>query len=108
MILDPSLVVAAGGVRILTQVLADGPYELSDTISLAFLYLLDMPASRKYIRPGNDIEVHQPPGYCFDTCMLTVPVAKGCFFGVYGLLFGQSTSTRRKVEVKREGDQLHA
>lgn len=57
MILDPSLVVAAGGVRILTQVLSDGPYELSDTISLAFLYLLDMPASRKYIRPGNDIEV---------------------------------------------------
>lgn len=56
-ILDPSLVVAAGGVRILTQVLSEGPYELSDTISLAFLYLLDMPASRKYIRPGNDIEV---------------------------------------------------
>lgn len=57
LILDPSLVVAAGGVRILTQVLSDGPYELSDTISLAFLYLLDMPSSRKYIRPGNDIEV---------------------------------------------------
>lgn len=61
MILDPSLVVAAGGVRVLTQVLSDGPYELSDTISLAFLYLLDMPDSRKYIRPGNDIEVSRLP-----------------------------------------------
>jgi hypothetical protein len=56
-ILNPSLVVAAGGVRILTQVLSEGPYELSDTLSLAFLYLLDLPVTRKYLRAGNDIEV---------------------------------------------------
>lgn len=57
MILNPSLVVSAGGVRVLTQILSEGPYELSDTISLAFLYLLDLPATRKYIRPGSDLEV---------------------------------------------------
>ncbi|RPA97850.1 hypothetical protein L873DRAFT_1689620 [Choiromyces venosus 120613-1] len=57
LILNPSLVVSAGGVRVLTQVLSEGPYELSDTISLAFLYLLDLPVNRKYIRPGNDLEV---------------------------------------------------
>lgn len=56
-ILDPSLVVSAGGIRILSQVLYEGPYELSDTLSLAFLYLLDMPATRKYIRAGHDMEV---------------------------------------------------
>lgn len=72
-ILDPSLVVAAGGVRILTQVLSDGPYELSDTISLAFLYLLDMPASRKYIRPGNDIEVSTPRTILLSPSVLIFP-----------------------------------
>ncbi|KAL7275461.1 hypothetical protein RUND412_001589 [Rhizina undulata] len=57
LILDPELVLSAGGVRVLTQVLSDGPYELSDTLSLAFLYLLDMPATRKYVRAGHDLEV---------------------------------------------------
>lgn len=59
-ILNPSLVVSAGGVRVLTQVLSEGPYELSDTLSLAFLYLLDLPVTRKYLRAGNDIEVWHP------------------------------------------------
>ncbi|KAF8466401.1 Rapamycin-insensitive companion of mTOR, N-term-domain-containing protein [Kalaharituber pfeilii] len=57
LILDASLVVGAGGIRILSQVLYEGPYELSDTLCLAFLYLLDMPATRKYIRAGHDMEV---------------------------------------------------
>ena len=56
-IMDASLVVSAGGVRVLSQVLYDGPHELSDTLSLAFLYLVDMPATRKYIRAGHDMEV---------------------------------------------------
>jgi rapamycin-insensitive companion of mTOR len=77
-ILDPSLVVAAGGVRILTQVLSDGPYELSDTISLAFLYLLDMPSSRKYIRPGNDIEVSHIP--CSEGYLALIFMVSRLFF----------------------------
>ena len=56
-ILDASLVVSAGGVRVLSQVLYEGPYELSETLAMAFLYLLDMPATRKYIRAGHDMEV---------------------------------------------------
>jgi rapamycin-insensitive companion of mTOR len=57
LVLDPALVVSAGGVRVLTQVLGDGPWEIADSISLAFLYLLDMPATRNYVRAGHDLEV---------------------------------------------------
>jgi len=67
-ILDASLVVSAGGIRILSQVLYEGPYELSDALSLAFLYLLDLPATRKYIRAGNDMEVHDRVIYPYHTC----------------------------------------
>lgn len=56
-ILNASLVASAGGIRILSQVLYEGPYELSETLSLAFLYLLDMPTTRQYIRAGHDMEV---------------------------------------------------
>jgi rapamycin-insensitive companion of mTOR len=57
LVLDPALVVSAGGVRVLTQVLGDGPWEIADALSLAFLYLLDMPHTRKYVRAGHDLEV---------------------------------------------------
>ncbi|EPS40449.1 hypothetical protein H072_5728 [Dactylellina haptotyla CBS 200.50] len=57
LILEPSLAVAAGAVRVLAQVLVDGPAELSDCIVIAFLYLLDMPSTRQYIRPGHDLEI---------------------------------------------------
>ncbi|TGZ82274.1 hypothetical protein EX30DRAFT_220854 [Ascodesmis nigricans] len=57
MTLDPEVVSSAGGVRVLTQVLADGPWEIADALSLAFLYLLDMPQSRKYVRAGHDLEI---------------------------------------------------
>ncbi|KAI5778923.1 Rapamycin-insensitive companion of mTOR, N-term-domain-containing protein [Geopyxis carbonaria] len=57
LVLDPELVVSAGGIRVLTQVLAEGPWEIADTLSLSFLYLLDMPATRKYVRAGHDIEI---------------------------------------------------
>ncbi|KAF3308632.1 hypothetical protein TWF173_001088 [Orbilia oligospora] len=57
LIFEPALAVAAGAVRILAQVLADGPAELSDCIVVAFLYLLDMPTTRQYIRPGHDLEI---------------------------------------------------
>lgn len=58
LLLAPELVVSAGGVRLLTQVMADGPWELADTLSTVFLYLLDMPSTRTYVRPGHDLEVH--------------------------------------------------
>jgi len=57
LVLDPELVVSAGGVRVLTQVLGEGPWEIADSLSLAFLYLLDMPVTRKYVRAGHDLEV---------------------------------------------------
>jgi rapamycin-insensitive companion of mTOR len=57
LVLDPALVVSAGGVRVLTQVLGEGPWEIAESLSLAFLYLLDMPDTRKYVRAGHDLEV---------------------------------------------------
>ena len=57
LVFDPALVVSAGGIRVLTQVLGDGPWEIADALSLAFLYLLDMPETRKYVRAGHDLEV---------------------------------------------------
>ncbi|KAF8539718.1 Rapamycin-insensitive companion of mTOR, N-term-domain-containing protein [Trichophaea hybrida] len=57
LVFDPALVVSAGGVRVLTQVLGDGPWEIADALSLAFLYLLDMPDTRKYVRAGHDLEI---------------------------------------------------
>lgn len=68
LVLDPALVVSAGGVRVLTQVLADGPWEIADSLSLAFLYLLDMPSNRKYVRAGHDLEVWKPGAGCWSTC----------------------------------------
>lgn len=66
----------------MTQVLADGPYELSETLSLAFLYLLDMPETRKYVRAGHDLEV-TPTFVC---SALQFLIGQGGFFGVHGSL----------------------
>ncbi|KAK9241305.1 Rapamycin-insensitive companion of mTOR, N-term-domain-containing protein [Lipomyces kononenkoae] len=54
---DPQKVSAAGGIRLLAETLANGPYELADSIATAFLYLLDKPDTRKYIWPGHDLDV---------------------------------------------------
>lgn len=56
-ILDPERILQCGGVKVLTQVLRDGPYEFSEFVYPAFLYLLDMPATRQYVRAGCDLEV---------------------------------------------------
>ncbi|KAK9375456.1 Rapamycin-insensitive companion of mTOR, N-term-domain-containing protein [Lipomyces chichibuensis] len=57
LIFDPHKVSAAGGIRILAETLANGPYELADSIATAFMYLLDKPDTRKYVWPGHDLDV---------------------------------------------------
>ena len=57
MVRDPSLAVAAGGLRPLTDALGDGTYEASESLTAAFLFLLDAPQRRKYLRSGYELEV---------------------------------------------------
>lgn len=57
MIRDPALVVSAGGLRPLADALGEGTYEASESLTAAFLFLLDAPHRRKYLRSGHELEV---------------------------------------------------
>ncbi|KFY58839.1 hypothetical protein V496_05935 [Pseudogymnoascus sp. VKM F-4515 (FW-2607)] len=57
MIKDPALLLAAGGLRPLTDALGEGGYEACEGLIAAFLYLLDAPQRRKYLRSGFELEV---------------------------------------------------
>ncbi|KAK4124022.1 ARM repeat-containing protein [Parathielavia appendiculata] len=54
---DPQLLIASGGMAALHEALADGSYKASESLTAAFLYLLDTPDRRKYLRPGNELEI---------------------------------------------------
>lgn len=54
---DPQLLIAAGGMAPLHEALADGSYKASESLTAAFLYLLDAPHRRKFLRPGNELEI---------------------------------------------------
>jgi hypothetical protein len=54
---DPRLLIASGGMGPLHEALADGSYKASESLTAAFLYLLDAPHRRKYLRPGNELEI---------------------------------------------------
>ncbi|KTW28896.1 hypothetical protein T552_01525 [Pneumocystis carinii B80] len=56
-ILDPALIVSAGGNKVLLQTLSDGPFEIANEIAKLFIYLLDTPATRKFIRPKSDLQL---------------------------------------------------
>ncbi|KAI9748161.1 MAG: hypothetical protein M1815_003480, partial [Lichina confinis] len=56
LIRNPALVVSAGGIGPLTDALADGTYEGPESLAAAFLYLLDTPRGRKYLRAGQGLE----------------------------------------------------
>ncbi|KAK0711679.1 Rapamycin-insensitive companion of mTOR, N-term-domain-containing protein [Lasiosphaeris hirsuta] len=54
---DPRLLIASGGIGPLHEALADGSYKASESLTGAFLYLLDAPQRRQYLRAGNELEV---------------------------------------------------
>ena len=58
LIRDPRLLLASGGLGPLSEALSDGTYKAPESLMSAFLYLLDTPQRRKYMRPG----------YGLDTC----------------------------------------
>lgn len=57
MVRDPQLLISAGGLAPLREALADGSYKASESLTAAFLYLLDTPERRQYLRSGNELEV---------------------------------------------------
>lgn len=57
MIRDPLLLVASGGLRPLIDALGEGTYDASEGLTSAFLYLLDSPQRRKYLRSGYELEI---------------------------------------------------
>ncbi|KAI0998862.1 Target of rapamycin complex 2 subunit [Podosphaera aphanis] len=56
MVQDPGLLVASGGLRPLADALGEGKYEASESLTAAFLFLLDSPQRRKYLRSGYELE----------------------------------------------------
>ncbi|KAL9066493.1 MAG: hypothetical protein Q9157_007127 [Trypethelium eluteriae] len=57
LIRNPPLLVSAGGLGALTDALGDGSYQASESLSSAFLYLLDIPSRRKLLRSGYELGV---------------------------------------------------
>ncbi|KAH8683211.1 Rapamycin-insensitive companion of mTOR, N-term-domain-containing protein [Tricladium varicosporioides] len=57
MVRDPALLVLSGGLRPLSDALSEGTYEASESLTAAFLFLLDAPQRRKYLRSGYELEV---------------------------------------------------
>lgn len=57
MLIDVQCISKAGGMRVLLQTLSEGPPALAALLSPAFLYIIDSPSTRKYLRPGQDLEI---------------------------------------------------
>ncbi|KAH6684264.1 Rapamycin-insensitive companion of mTOR, N-term-domain-containing protein [Halenospora varia] len=57
MVRDPALLTLSGGLRPLSDALGEGTYEASESLTAAFLFLLDAPQRRKYLRSGYELEV---------------------------------------------------
>ncbi|XP_044717644.1 rapamycin-insensitive companion of mTOR, n-term domain-containing protein [Hirsutella rhossiliensis] len=57
LVADPRLLVASGGLGPLSGALAEGTYKAPESLMSAFLYLLDTPERRKYLQPGNGLDV---------------------------------------------------
>ncbi|KID78377.1 Target of rapamycin complex 2 subunit ste20 [Metarhizium brunneum] len=54
---DPALLIASGGLGTLSEALAEGTYKSPESLTSAFLFLLDSPQKRKYIIPGYGLDV---------------------------------------------------
>ncbi|KIW08236.1 uncharacterized protein PV09_01164 [Verruconis gallopava] len=54
---DPPRLVEAGGMGTLTDALGDGNYRAAESLVGAFLFLLDTPQRRKFLRSGHELEM---------------------------------------------------
>ena len=55
--IDIDLLARCGGLRVLLHSLAEAPGELTPLLASTFLYIVDLPRTRGYLRPGSDLEV---------------------------------------------------
>lgn len=53
---DPPLLIQAGGLNTLTEVLSEGTFHASESLVVSFLRLLDAPHRRGYLNSGREIE----------------------------------------------------
>lgn len=58
-LIDIELVAKTGGIRVLLNVLAEGPLELAPLLTPIFLYIADSPRTRAYLHAGTDLEVRE-------------------------------------------------
>ncbi|CCJ31370.1 unnamed protein product [Pneumocystis jirovecii] len=56
-VLDPALIISSGGNKVLLQTLSDGPFEIANELVKLFIFLLDVPSTRKYVRPQSDLQL---------------------------------------------------
>lgn len=54
---DPALLVSAGGMGTLTEALGEGNYYATESLTGAFIYLLDVPARRSFLKSGHELEI---------------------------------------------------
>ena len=57
MLIDTDLMARVGGIRVLLHFLVEGPSITTPILASAFLYIVDSPRTRAYLRPGIDLEV---------------------------------------------------
>ncbi|CAJ0762133.1 9358_t:CDS:10 [Entrophospora sp. SA101] len=57
MIREPEIIIKCGGMGIILKSLIDGPIDMLECIIMSLLYILDIPETRDYIRPGIDLEI---------------------------------------------------
>ena len=55
LIRDPPLLVSAGGMAVLTDALGDGSFHAAESLTAAFVYLLDVPSRRKFLHSGHEL-----------------------------------------------------
>lgn len=57
MLRDPQILAQSGGMKVMTDALEDSTYEASEGLTRVFLYLLDTPSNRRYVRPGYGLDI---------------------------------------------------
>lgn len=56
LIRDPPLLLSAGGIGPLTEALGEGNYYAAESLTGAFVFLLDSPSRRRFLRSGHELE----------------------------------------------------
>lgn len=56
LIKSPALVASSGGIGILNDALCESTFAASDSLAASFIYVLDTPSSRAYLRSGAELD----------------------------------------------------